>query len=152
MYLRRLDLFQVHSYPPLIMQKLSSTQILCILNLLDSGLSLQQISIQTCHGISTISHTHSEHQLELQKSSGGHPTKLSTTNVKYARQIIRMGKVDNATEAAKTLQDITNTPFSSQTLHQHLKSRGMRPVVKRKCLSPPTSMIGVCRAACRVDT
>ena len=44
-----------------------------------------------------------------------------------------MGKVDNATEAAKTLQDITNTPFSSQTLRRHLKSHGMRPVVKRKC-------------------
>ena len=44
-----------------------------------------------------------------------------------------MGKVDNATEAAKTLQDITNFPFSFQTLRQHLKSRGMRPVVKRKC-------------------
>ena len=43
------------------------------------------------------------------------------------------GKVDNATEAAKTLQDITNSPFSSHTLRQHLKSRGMRPVVKQKC-------------------
>ena len=44
-----------------------------------------------------------------------------------------MRKVDNATEAVKTLQDITNTPFSSQTLCQHLKSHGMKPVVKRKC-------------------
>ena len=39
--------------------------------------------------------------------------KLSTTDVEYARQIIHMGKVNNATEALKTLQDITNTPFSS---------------------------------------
>ena len=114
------------------MQKLSSTQILCILNLLDSGLSVQQISHQTGHGIATISHTRSEHRPELQKSFGGRPAKLSTANVEYARRIIHMGKVDNATDAAKTLQNITNTPFSSQTLHQHLKSHGMKPVVKRK--------------------
>ena len=114
------------------MQKLSSTQILCILNLLDSGLSVRQISHQTGHGIATISRTCSEHRPELQKSFGGHPAKLSMANVEYACQIIRMGKVDNATDAAKTLQDITNTPFSSQTLHRHLKSCGMKPVVKRK--------------------
>jgi transposase len=118
--------------PQLIMQKLSSTQIIRILNLLDSGHSVRQISNQTGYGIATISRTRSEHRPELQKSSGGRPTKLSTANVEYARRIIRMGKVDNATEAAKSIQDITNTPFSSQTLRRHLKSRGMKPVVKRK--------------------
>ena len=114
------------------MQKLSSAQIHCILNLLDSGLYIWQISHQTGHGIATISCTCSDNWPELQKSSGGCPTKLSTTNIKYAHWIICMGKIDDATEAAKTLQDITNSPFSSQTLRQHLKSCGMRPVVKRK--------------------
>ena len=99
--------------------------------MLDSGLSVQQISHQTDHGIATISCAHSEHHPELQKSSGGRPMKLSTTNVEYARQIICMGKVDNATEAAKSLQDITNTSFSSQTLCRHLKSCGIKPVVKQ---------------------
>ena len=115
------------------MQKLSSTQLIHILKLLDSGLSVQQISHQTGHGIATISCTRSEHQPELQKSSGGCPMKLSTANVEYAHRIICMGKVDNAIELAKSLQDITNTSFSSQTLHQHLKSCGMKPVVKQKC-------------------
>ena len=108
------------------MQKLSSAQIHPILNLLDSGLSIQQISHQTGHGIGTISCTRSDHRPELQKSSGGHPMKLSTTNIEYAHRIIHMGNVDNATEAAKTLQDITNSPFSSQTLHRH------HPVVREK--------------------
>jgi hypothetical protein len=90
-----------------------------------------QISHQTGHSVATISRTCSKHQPELQKSSGGRPTKLSTTNVEYAHQIIRMGKVNNATEAEKTLQDMTNTPFPFQTPRRHLKSRGMRPVVKR---------------------
>ena len=83
------------------MQKLSSAQIHRILNLLDSGLSIRQISHQTGHGIATISRTCSDYRPELQKSSGSCPTKLSTTNIEYARRIIRMGKVDNATEAAK---------------------------------------------------
>ena len=91
------------------MQKLSSAQIHRILNLLDLGLSIQQISHQTGHC--------SDHRPELQKSSGGCPTKLSTANIEYTHRTIHMGKVDNATEAAKTLQDITNSPFSSQTLH-----------------------------------
>jgi hypothetical protein len=43
-----------------------------------------------------------------------------------------MGKVDNATQATKKLKDIINTPITSQTVHSHLKTTGMRAVVKRK--------------------
>lgn len=41
-----------------------------------------------------------------------------------------MGKVDNATQVTKSLQDITNQPFSAQTMCQKLKQAGMHPVVK----------------------
>jgi len=61
----------------------------------------------------------------LPKSSGGRPAKLNTANIDYARRIIHMGKVDNATQATQALQDITNTPISSQILHHQLKTRGM---------------------------
>jgi hypothetical protein len=115
---------------PLIMCKLSSAQTLHILTLLDSGLSGAQISCQTGVGNATISHICSEHWPDLQKSSGGHPTKLTTASVDYTHH---MGKVSNATEASHILQDITNTPFSSQTLCPHPKKGGMKPVVKRKC-------------------
>ena len=43
-----------------------------------------------------------------------------------------MGKVDNATQATKKLKDIINTPITSQTVCCHLKTTGMRAVVKRK--------------------
>ena len=43
-----------------------------------------------------------------------------------------MGKVDNAVQMAKTLQNVTNQSISTQTVRRHLKSKGMRPVVKRK--------------------
>jgi hypothetical protein len=103
------------------MRKLSSAQTHYILTLLDSGLSGAQISRQTSVGNATISRIRSEHRSNLPKSLGGCPTKLTTANIDYARRIIRMGKVDNATEAAHILQDITNTPFSSQTLCRQLK-------------------------------
>ena len=122
-----------HSDPPPIMCKLSSAQTLHILELLDAGLSVCTIAHQTGHSTATISHIHSEHCSDQPKSSGGWPTKLTMANVDYARRIIHMGKVENATEAAHTLQDITNTPFSSQTLCYHLKKWGIKHVVKRKC-------------------
>jgi transposase len=103
------------------MRKLSSAQTLHVLELLDAGLSGRSIAHQTGLSTATISRIRSEHRSDQPKSSGGRPTKLTTANINYARRIIRMGKVENAIEAAHRLQDITNTSFSSQTLHRHLK-------------------------------
>ena len=52
-----------------------------ILSLLDSGLSGHQISSQTGVCNATISRICSKHFPSLHKSSGGHPTKLSQTNI-----------------------------------------------------------------------
>ncbi|TFK18793.1 hypothetical protein FA15DRAFT_709548 [Coprinopsis marcescibilis] len=38
-----------------------------------------------------------------------------------------MGKIENATQAAKALQNITNKPFSAQTMHQNLKKADCPP-------------------------
>ena len=43
-----------------------------------------------------------------------------------------MGKVDNAVQMAKALQNVTNQSISAQTVCHQLKSKGMRAVVKRK--------------------
>jgi hypothetical protein len=43
-----------------------------------------------------------------------------------------MGKVDNAVQMAKALQNVTNQSISAQAIHHHLKSKGMRAVVKGK--------------------
>jgi transposase len=114
------------------MRKLSSSRIHYILSLLDSGMSGREISRQTRLSPSTLSRIRSEHRPHLPKSSGGRPTKLTSANIDYARRIIRMKKVENATQATKVLQNIINTPLSSQTLRRHFKKRGMKAVVKRK--------------------
>jgi transposase len=132
MYISSYDYVRPPTYPYSAMHKLSSSQITCVLTLLDAGLSGAQISLQTHLSSATISRIRSTHRSHLPKASGGRPTKLTTANIDYARRIIRMGKVDNATQATKALVDVTNTSISAQTVRRQLKARGMRPVVKRK--------------------
>jgi len=95
------------------MQKLTSAQTLHIITLLDSGLSGAQICAKTHFSSATVSHVQSQYCPNLPESSGGHPAKLTTANINYARCIIHMGKIDNATQTTQALQDITNTPISS---------------------------------------
>ena len=114
------------------MRKVTTAQTNHVLALLDSGTSGAKISQELGLGLGTISRIRSQHRSNLPKSSGGRPTKLSPANIDYARRVIRMGKVDNAVQMAKALQNVTNQPISAQTVCHQLKSKGMRPVVKRK--------------------
>jgi len=132
MYISSYDYVRPPTYPYSAMHKLSSSQITRVLTLLDAGLSGAQISLQTHLSSATISCICSTHCSHLPKASGGCPTKLTTANIDYARRIIHMGKVDNATQATKALVDVTNTSISAQTVRRQLKARGMQPVVKRK--------------------
>ena len=114
------------------MHKISIAQTHQVLALLDSGTSGAKIHQELGLGLGTMSHIYSEHCSNLPKSSGGCPVKLSSANVNYDRWIICMGKVDNAVQMAKALQDVTNQFISAQTVYFQLKSKEMRPVVKRK--------------------
>ena len=114
------------------MQPLTATQRSDILNLLDSGISAHNIASKLHVSIASISQVRSKYRPDLPKSTGGRPHKLTSANIDYARRMICMGKVDNAVQAAKALQDVTNQPVCSQTLRNNLKKAGMRPVVKRK--------------------
>ena len=87
------------------MQKLTSAQTLHIITLLDSGLS---------------------------GASGGHPAKLSTANIDYARCIICMGRVDNATQATQVLQDsyfFPNIVLSTQIQKNEVCSKEEWPLL-----------------------
>ena len=114
------------------MQPLTATQRSDILNLLDSGISAHNIASKLHVSIASISRVCSKYRPDLPKSTGGRPHKLTSANIDYARRMICMGKVDNAVQAAKALQDVTNQPVCSQTLRNNLKKAGMQPVVKRK--------------------
>ena len=116
------------------MHKITTAQTNRVLTLLDSGTSAAKISQELNLGLGTISRIRAQHRSNLPKSSGGHLVKHSSANIDYARCviIICMGKVDNAVQMAKALQNATNQSISAQTVHRQIKSKGMRAVVKRK--------------------
>jgi len=125
------------------MKSLSPAQHNHVLSLLDAGQSACQISSKTGLHNSTISQLHSKHHPHLQKSSGGHPSKLSSADVHFAQCLITTRKAENAVQITKTLRDIKNQPLSSETVHWHLKKAGLKAVVKAK--KPLLTKIGLWR-------
>src|SRR6266487_3599215 len=103
------------------MQPLSAAQHNYILSLLDSGHSAHEISCSTGLHTSKISRIHRKHWPYLQKSSGGHPLKLSEADTHYALHLITSRKAENAVQITQSLQDITNQSLSAQTTCNHLK-------------------------------
>jgi hypothetical protein len=69
----------------LIKHPLSTATQYEILSLLDAGHSARHISVSTGYSYATISRLHSKHHSHLSKSSGGHPSKLSTANICFAQ-------------------------------------------------------------------
>ena len=82
--------------------------------------------------MSTISRLCSKERSELQKATGGHPLKLSSTNVQHAIHLISSGKAENAVQVTKALKNIVNQPLSTSTVHRQLRKTGMKAVVKSK--------------------
>jgi len=114
------------------MRSLSPAQKNTILTMLDAGRSAHSIASTTGVHASTISRLRSKECSELQKSSGGRPTKLSPTNVRHAVHFITTHKAKNAVQVTKTLKNITNQSLSPSTVCLHLKKAGMKAVVKTK--------------------
>ncbi len=97
------------------------------------------VLINSGHHTSTVTYIWSKHCPHVPKSSGGHPSKLSPTNMCHAIHLINSGKAENATHVARSLQSITNQSLS---LYAHLKKAGLKAVVKKKFPLLP-SIIGM---------
>jgi IS30 family transposase len=114
------------------MRSLSATQRNNILSKLDAGHPAHTIASTTGIHVSTISRLRSKDRSEAQKSTRGHPSKLSPTNVHHAIHLISTCKGENAVQVTKALTNIINQPLHPNTVHQHLKKSGMKAVVKSK--------------------
>ena len=91
-----------------IIRSLSCTQKNTILSQLDAGDFIHCIASTTGVTTGTISLLHSNNHSDLQKSTGGCPTKLSSAIVYYAIYFISAHKVETAVEVTKTLSNITS--------------------------------------------
>jgi hypothetical protein len=113
-----------------LMQSLTPAQHNYILELFDQGHSSHTISSTTDISVGFISNIHSKHHSTLSKSAWGWPHKLSSSNTQYAICLTTSQIAENATEVAKSLQNITNTSFSFKTLRRALRGSGMKAVTK----------------------
>ncbi|KAF8833278.1 hypothetical protein BDN67DRAFT_917322, partial [Paxillus ammoniavirescens] len=82
--------------------------------------------------ISTISRLYAKECSDLQKSTGGCPSKLSSINVCHVIHLISTRRAKNAVQVTKALTNIINQPIHPNTICQHLKKTGMKAVVKQK--------------------
>ena len=105
-----------------------------ILSMLIDGKSAHSISLETCVNTSTITRLCKKHLPHILVSSGGHPPKLSNTNIRYASYLISSGKANTAVNIIKTLSTITSQSISTQTTQRYLKNYGLKAVVKQKKL------------------
>ena len=85
------------------MQPLFSDQYNNIISLLEAGHSAHQISSATGVHTSTISRLHSKHHPYLLKSSGGHPTKLSSFKICHGLCLKRLKMLSRLLKLFKTL-------------------------------------------------
>lgn len=114
------------------MHHLSTSQVQNIISQLKAGHSTRQIALKIGVSHSSVSRVRDQHCSDLSLPSPGRPKKLSVRDVNHGIRQIMSKKVDNATEVAKTLQDITNQPLSAQTVRRELKKAGMKAVVKKR--------------------
>src|SRR5260370_26626325 len=114
------------------MRSLASSKVEQVLSLIHSGHNAHQISAATGHHTYTITWIWSKHCPDVPKPHGGHPTKLSDTDIHHACCLINSGKAENSTQVTKLLQTITNKTLSPETVHMKLKKAGYKAVGKKK--------------------
>src|SRR6201999_3392311 len=113
-YIRRVS--DHYMAPNNIMHSCSKAQVNHIIALLNSGATGAKIASTTGLSPATISRIRKKHCPDLEKSSGGRPAKVTAANINYTKRAMRMGKIENATQAARILKTITNQSITPQTI------------------------------------
>lgn len=114
------------------MKAIQDQQKQVIVNHLSSGLSVKKVHQLTGVSASTISRIRSSYCADIPRNFPGRPPKLSPANVRHSVRQLSTGSSENAVQVSRVLQDVTNTSVSPQTVRRHLKTVGMKAVVKKK--------------------
>ena len=110
-----------------------SAQRSTITSLLLEGYSLHQIQSKTGLGKSTVARIKKEVNQNKENSKGGHPSKLTSCDKQCIMRQITTGRLDNAIQATKFINNIIPNPVSPQTVRNVLKENNFCSVVKKKC-------------------
>jgi transposase len=114
------------------MKPTSSSQKSTVISLLEEGYSLHQIQSKTGLGKSTIGRINKEVDGDKENSKGGRPSKLSPHDKQAIIRQITTGKLDNAVQATKYINNIIPSSVTPQTIRNILKENNPRSVVKQK--------------------
>ena len=115
------------------MQPTFSAQHSTITSLLLERYSLHQIQSKTGLGKSTVARSKKEVDQNKENSKGGHPSKLTSRDKQCIMCSITTGRLDNAIQATKFINNIIPNPVSSQTIRNVLRKNNFHSVVKKKC-------------------
>ena len=103
------------------MQSTFSAQCSTIFSLLQEGYSLHQIQSKTGLGKSTIGRIAKKVELDKENSKGDHLSKLSPHDKQSIMHQITTGKLDNAVQATKFINNVVPNPIHPQTVRNVLK-------------------------------
>src|SRR5689334_20397208 len=96
-----------------------------ILSEIDKGRSSREIGAQLGVSYSTVRRVRAKARPDAQKSQAGRQTKLTATDERRLVRMVTKGEVDNATQAAQQLADITNKDISVYSVRCVLKRAGL---------------------------
>ena len=99
---------------------------------LHKGIPFSTIHSQTGVSLGMISKIRASHCPELPKSSGGHPSKLSTANIHHATHLLTGPKPTTPRLVAQELSGINKVKVSGCTVHCQVKKAGVTPFVMPK--------------------
>ena len=129
-----LDLLQSPSFLfTTTIHPLSSNKCSTAISLLHEGYSLCQIQSRTGLGKSTIGRIKKELNQDKENSNGDCSSKLSHWNKQTIMYQITTGRLDNAIQATKFINNIIPHPVYPQTVRNILKANNFHSVVKKKC-------------------
>ncbi len=115
------------------MYSTSSTQCSSVISLFNKGYSLRQIQSKTGLGKSTIERIKKEMDGDKENSKECRLFKLSHYDKQSILHQITTGRLDNAVQATKFINNIIPNPVTPQTVRNVLKENNFRSVVKKKC-------------------
>jgi transposase len=95
---------------------------------LENGKYYQKIAAELHVSKSLVGEVRSRIHLEVQRSLGGHPKKLSPQDRCQLTRFIASGQADNASQLKRT----TGHGVTTQTIRNALKEEGMKACVKTK--------------------
>ncbi|QRW26404.1 Transposase [Rhizoctonia solani] len=103
-----------------------------VVDKLKKGLHFSEIHSQTGVSAGIISRIRAMHCPELPKHSGGHPSKLSPTNICHATHLLTGPAPTTPHLVAQELSSTNGVPVSSLNVHWAVQKAGVVPFVKPK--------------------